>query len=85
MKRKNFKIEFENNGVKEVVIKHTWNAANKEIVSIIRQIARNQGQYYENIQEEQTRGSDGFHEKGTRTWQGLKTGKKVFFTIERII
>ena len=43
MKRKNFKIEFEKDGVIQTVIKHAWNAANKEVVSIIRQIARNQG------------------------------------------
>ena len=75
MKRKNFKIEFEKDGVTQTVIKHTWNAANKEVVSIIRQIARNQGQMYEVIQSESERASDyydGFI-KGTRTWQGRST------------
>ena len=84
MKRKNFKIEFEKDGVTQTVIKHAWNAAIKEVVSIVRQIGRNQGQMYENIQAEQTRGSDGFHEKGTRTWQGCSTGQKVFFKIEKV-
>ena len=32
MKRKNFKIEFEKDGVTQTVIKHAWNAANREVV-----------------------------------------------------
>ena len=86
MKRKNFKIEFEKDGVTQTVIKHAWNAANKEVVSIVRQIARNQGQFYEVIQSESERASDyydGFI-KGTRTWQGRSTGQKLFFKIEKV-
>ena len=53
MKRENFTITYELDGGQiQTAIKHTWNAANEEMVNIVRQVARTQGQQYENVQAE---------------------------------
>lgn len=84
MKRDNFIITYElDGGQTQTVIKHTWNAADQEMVNIVRQIARDQGQLYEKVQTEQTKGLDKRHTHGTRTWRGCTTGQEVFFTIRK--
>lgn len=85
MKRDNFLITYElDAGQMQTVVKHTWNAANREVVNIVRQVARTQGQFYENTQAEQTKGLDGRHTHGTRTWRGRTTGQEIFFTIRKV-
>ena len=84
MKRENFTITYELDGGQiQTAIKHTWNAANEEMVNIVRQVARTQGQQYENVQAEQTKGLDKRHTHGTRTWRGCTTGQEIFFTIRK--
>ena len=84
MKRDNFLITYElDGGQVETVVKHTWNAANKEVINIVRPVAHTQGQPYDNTQGEQTKGEDKRHTHGTRTWRGRATGQEILFTIRK--
>lgn len=85
MKRDNFLITYGlDGGPVQTVVKHTWNAANKEVVNIVREVARIQRQFYDNTQGEQTKGEDKRHTHGTRTWRGRNTGQEIFFTIRKV-
>ena len=85
MQRDNFLVTYElDGGQMQNVVKHTWNAANKEVINIVRQVARTQDQLYENTQADQTKGPDGRHKHGTRTWCDRATGQEIFFTIRKV-
>ncbi|MGL6227940.1 MAG: hypothetical protein ACRC3J_01860 [Culicoidibacterales bacterium] len=79
MKRENFEIRFEG----QVVIKHTWNAAQREVEKLIRNIALEEGQAYSLTSKTSELHPTMYkkHHKGTRVWTG-DNGKQVSFEIE---
>lgn len=79
MKRENFEIKFNGN----VVIKHKWNSAIKEVENLIREIARTEQTIYELVESVSTK-IDAWHfGNGVRVWKG-RNNKTVSFTITKI-
>ena len=78
MKRKNFLITSYQG---HRVIKHTWNAANRHVVDIVREIARSKGVLYE--LKHRTAEKVGFdHVYGTQIWECRENS--ITFTVAQV-
>lgn len=78
MKRKNYVIESSDGRVQ---VKHAWNAALREIESMIRETAKSEGTFYRLSGSKAEKGPDGFSfVRGYREWRG-DNGRSVRFDI----
>lgn len=79
MKREHFLITSTNG---HNVIKFKWNSANREVESLIGEVAKSEGINYHLVDSKSVK-EGAYHVKGSRTWKSTD-GKVVVFTIEKV-
>ncbi len=78
MQRQNFTVTSDR-GHSEV--RHKWNSSMQAVLSIVRQVARDEGCVYERFQSD-CRKDDAGHVWGTQLWLGTN-GKSITLTIDK--